>query len=38
VPTLPGAIFEMTKYLSTLSLSKPRNNAKGISQTHELFI
>jgi hypothetical protein len=36
--TLPGAIFEMTKLPLTLSLSKPRKNAEGISHTFELFV
>lgn len=31
-------VFEMSKCLLTLSLSKPRWNSEGILKTHELFI
>jgi len=34
----PAEVFEMSKYLSTLSLLKPRWNSEGTLKTHELFI
>jgi hypothetical protein len=36
--TFSAKVFEMSKYLLTLSLSKPRWNSEGILKTRELFI
>jgi len=36
--TFPAEVFEMSKYLLNLFMSKPRWNPEGILKTQELFI